>query len=310
MRIAIWGLGAVGGYFGARLAQTQHDVVFIARGEHLRAIQTNGLTVDSDYGSFVVHPALATDDAASVGAVDLVVLATKTWQVEESAAAMRPLIGAHTIILPLLNGVEAPHTLAEVYGEPHVLGGFCRVQSRREAAGHIVQGGTEPVVTVGVLHGGARDERVQQVAAVFTEAGVKVDLPESIEAAMWQKLLFIAAFGGVGAVTRMPAGIIRTLSETRQLLLEAMQEACDVAVGRGVPMAVNAVERGMAMMDALPEGATASMQRDIMSGLPSELDAQNGAVVRLGRAVGIPTPVHRFIYHCLLPMEQQARAPH
>ncbi len=308
MKIAVIGVGAVGGYFGGRLTQTAHEVAFIARGAHLDAMLEHGLEIASEQGDFVAHPTFATDSPAEIGVVDVVIVATKAWQISNVTQGMQALVGDHTIIVPLLNGVEAPHQLAEIYGFERVLGGFCRVQSNRDAPGHIIQGGTPPFVAIGAINDMPRQHaNVQTVSALFTEAGVTVNVPESIEAAMWQKLLFIAAFGGVGAVTRMPAGIIRTVPDTRDMLEVAMIETRDVAVARGVPMAEDAVEQGMTMLDSLPETSTASMQRDIMNGYPSELDAQNGAVVRLGAEVNVPTPTHRFIYHSLLPQEHEAR---
>ncbi|MEQ8676146.1 MAG: 2-dehydropantoate 2-reductase [Aggregatilineales bacterium] len=307
-KIAIVGVGAVGGYFGGRLTQTAHEVSFIARGAHLDAIREHGLQIQSENGNFTAHPTIATDDPAEIGMVDVVIVATKAWQISNVTQGMQALVGDHTVIVPLLNGVEAPHQLAEIYGFERVLGGFCRVQSNRDAPGHIIQGGTPPFVAIGAIHDTSRErENVQKVSQLFTEAGITVNLPDSIEAAMWQKLLFISAFGGVGAVTRMPAGRIRTEAETRAMVETAMLETCAVALARGVPMAEDAVQRGMTMLDSLPEASTASMQRDIMNGYPSELDAQNGAVVRLGAEVNVPTPTHQFIYYSLLPQERQAR---
>lgn len=306
MRIAIFGVGAVGGYFGGKLAQTEHDVTFIARGKHLAAIREHGLRVDSENGDFVAHPARATDDPAEIGEVDVVVLATKAWQVRDAAHAMQPLVGENTMVLPLLNGVEAPMQLAAVLGDACVLGGFCRVLSRVEAPGHIVQGGTPPFVAFGELDSSVT-QRIEQLAELFESAGVNVQRPPNIRAAMWQKLLFIASFGGLGAVTRMPAGVLRSIPETHSLLREAMQEVKDVAAARGIEMVPDAVEKGLAQVANLPHEGTASMQRDIMNGYPSELDAQNGAVVRLGEDVHIETPVHRFIYHSLMPSERKAR---
>lgn len=306
MRIAVFGVGAVGGYFGGRLTQTEHEVCFVARGEHLKRIQKHGLRVDSENGDFVALPTLVTDNPAEIGVVDVVVLATKAWQVESAAQAMLPLIGEDTVVVPLLNGVEAPMILANAIGEKHVLGGFCRVLSRVEAPGHIIQGGTPPFVAFGEMNG-QQSERVAQLKTVFDKAQVAVQLPDNVQAAMWQKLLFISAFGGVGAATRMPVGVIRSIPETRQMLAAAMQETCTVAMGYDVPMAKNAVEIGLGLVDKLPHEATASMQRDLMNGYPSELDAQNGAVVRLGKKIGVKTPTHTFLYHILLPTEQKAR---
>jgi len=306
MKIAVFGLGGVGGYFGGRLAQTAHEVYFIARGAHLQAIQQNGLYVESESGDFIATPTLATHDPAAVGAVDFVVVATKTWQVAEAAAAMRPLVGEQTSIIPLLNGVEAPMQLAEFYGERRVLGGFCRVMSHIVDSGKVHQSGVTPFVAFGELDQ-RPSTRVEQLRAIFAEAGVMVEATPDIQAAMWQKLLFIASLSGVGSVTRAAAGIIRSLPQTRQMLLDCMGEIVAVAQARGVGLAADAVEKGMSYVDNLPESATASMQRDVMEGRPSELEAQNGAVVRLGAEVGVAAPTHAFIYASLLPGEMQAR---
>lgn len=306
MRIAIFGIGGVGGYFGGKLAQTEHEVAFIARGEHLAAMQRAGLRVISESGDFVAHPDHASADPAQIGPVDLVLVATKAWQIPQAAAAMQPLIGSETIVLPLLNGVEAPEQLAATLGAERVLGGFCRVQSHRSAAGEITQGGTPPFIALGEMDGSA-SQRVADLTALFESAGIDAQTPQSIQAAMWQKLLFIAAFGGVGALTRMPVSVLRTEPDVRALLQACMQETVAVALANAVPMAANAVESGMAQIDALAPHATASMQRDILAGRPSELDAQNGAVVRYGTRGGIATPTHRFVYAALQPQEQAAR---
>lgn len=307
MRIAIVGIGAVGGYFGGRLAQSHHEVIFIARGAALHAIRARGLRVQSAGGDFVAHPTVVTDAPDAVGVVDVVVVATKAWQVEAAAHAMQPMVGSHTMVVPLLNGVEAPLQLSDVLGADKVLGGFCRVLSRVAAAGQVVQGGTPPFVSFGEMTSGPPSERVQRLRAVFESVGVTAHTPDSIQAEMWQKLLFVASVGGVGAAARIPAGILRTLPETRALLQAAMHEVYDVAVARHVPMRDDAVAHALGLADALPDDATMSMQRDLMDGRPSELDAQNGAVVRLGRAVDTPAPTHEFLYRILLPSERQAR---
>lgn len=306
MRIAVFGIGGVGGYFGGRLAQTEHEVIFIARGDHLKAIRSNGLKVSSEQGDFVAIPTLATDDPSEVGIVDAIIVATKAWQVQDAGQAMLPMIGDNTFVVPLLNGVEAPSQLAEIMGEKHVLGGFCRVLSHKEAHGHIIQGGTSPFVAFGELDN-RESERVIALREVFTEAGVNIQTTPDIQVAMWQKLLFIASFSGVGAVTRSPAGVLRSVPEAYQMLQDAMTEVFNVARKRDIHLPDDAVEAGLAIIQRLPEDSLASMQRDVMNGYPSELEAQNGAVVRLGAEVDVDTPTHRFIYNSLLPSELRAR---
>lgn len=306
MRIAVFGAGSVGGYFGGRLAQAGEEVIFIARSEHLKAIQSQGLRVDSPKGDFVIHPANATSNPAEVGAVDVVILGVKAWQVPEAARQMAPLLREGACVVPLQNGVDAPFQLAEVLGAEYVLGGLCRISAMVVAPGHIRHVGIEPYIAFGELDN-QPSQRCERLRQAFERAGVWVEVPEDIHAAMWQKFVFIAAISGVGAVTRQPIGVVRAIPETRRLLIEAMQESVAVARARGVRLPADLVEKTLADIDRLPPGATASMQRDIIEGRPSELEAQNGALARLGVESGVPTPVHAFLYAALLPQEKQAR---
>ncbi|RMF50011.1 MAG: 2-dehydropantoate 2-reductase [Anaerolineae bacterium] len=307
MKIAIFGTGGVGGYFGARLAQHGHDVTFIARGAHLQAIRTQGLHVESPLGDAHIHPAQATDTPAEVGPVDAVLVGVKAWQVPEAAQAMRPLVGAHTLVLPLQNGVEAPSQLAEVLGKEHVLGGMCKISSFIAAPGHIRHAGITPYIALGELDN-RRTPRVEALHAALTGAGIQAEIPQDILVAMWGKLTFIAAFSAVGAVTRLPAGAWRQVPQTRAMLIAAMNEIVRVGQAEGVAVGEKTVQSALSFTDSVPEGATASMQRDIMEGRPSELEAQTGAVVRLGHKHAVPTPVNDFLYAALLPQEMQARA--
>lgn len=306
MRIAIFGTGGAGGYFGGRLAQAGEDVVFIARGEHLRALRTHGLRVESLKGDFVVQRVQAADAPAQVGVVDAVLVGVKAWQVTEAAQAMRPLVGPETFVVPLQNGVEAPAQLSAVLGAEQVLGGLCSIISFVAGPGHIRHVGAEPYIAFGELDN-RPSQRAERLRQAFARAGVKVEVPPDIHVAMWEKFLFIASWGGVGAVTRVPVGVVRRLPETRQIMEQAMREILLVAQARKIALTEEAIRNGMAFVDNLQPGSTASMQRDIMEGRPSELEAQNGAVVRLGGDVGVPTPVHAFIYSSLLPSELRAR---
>jgi 2-dehydropantoate 2-reductase len=307
MRIAVFGAGAVGGYFGGRLAQAGENVTLIARGAHLKAMQAQGLRVESIEGDFTIDPVHATDDPAAVGVVDAILVAVKAWQVPQAAREMLPLVGAETVVVPLENGVEAPSQLAAVLGEEHVIGGLCRIISALVEPGHIRHAGISPTITFGELDG-RRSERTERLYAAFQKAqGVTPKIPPDIHVAMWEKFLFIAALSGVGAVTRAPVGVLRSLPETRAMLVETMDEILVVAQARDIALSWQTVTETMAFIDGLPAEGTASMQRDVMAGRPSELESQNGAVVRLGREVGVEAPLHDFIYRSLLPQEQQAR---
>ncbi|MBW2411358.1 MAG: 2-dehydropantoate 2-reductase [Deltaproteobacteria bacterium] len=306
MRIAIFGSGSVGGYFGGRLAHAGEDVVFIARGDHLKAMLTDGLRVDSINGDFVVQPVNATDDPAKAGIVDLVLIGVKAWQVSEAAKAMQPMIGSETIVLPLQNGLEAPAHLSEVLGSQHVLGGLCGLFCYVAGPGHIVHAGTDPFVKFGELDN-RRSERTEKLLDAFARAGVNADIPKDIQVAMWLKFMFITVWSGMGAITRAPAGIWRSRPETRRMAECGLQEIMDVAEARGISLPEGAIQTTMSVYDSLVLESTASLQRDVMEGRPSELEAQIGAVVRFGQEAGVATPQHKFIYDSLLPMELKAR---
>lgn len=307
MKFAVYGTGGVGGYFGGRLARAGEDVTFIARGAHLDAIRANGLRVSSVHGDFTVADASATDTPADVGPVDAVLVAVKAWQVPEIAPSIRPLIGPDTCVVPLQNGVEAAPQLIEALGPEHVVGGLCRVVALIGGPGHILHNGGDDYVGLAELDNRPSD-RVEAVRAALADAGLKAETPPDIHVALWAKFLFICAWGGVGAVTRSPVGVTRAMPLTRAMLEQAMTETCNVARARGIGLPDTAVATGMAAIDRQPEGGEASMQRDIQDGRPSELEAQNGAVVRLGAQAGVPTPTHDFIYGSLLPQELRARA--
>lgn len=306
MKIAIFGTGGVGGFFGGRLARAGEQVIFIARGEHLRAIQANGLKVDSIMGDFVIDPAQAADEPSQVGPVDVVIVGVKAWQVPQAAQAMRPMVADKTFVVPLENGVEAPAQLASVLGAEHVLGGLCQLSAYLAGPGYIRHVGIEPYIAFGEMDR-RPSRRTGRLHQAFERAGVKATIPDDIQAAMWDKFLFIAAISGVGAVTRAPVGAFRQLPETRQMLVASMQEIVTIARRRAVGLPDDAVEKRLAFIDNIGANVMASMQRDLMEGRPSELESQNGAVVRMGKELGVPTPVNSFLYASLLVQEKRAR---
>ena len=298
MRITIFGTGGVGGYFGGRLAQAGEDVTFIARGEHLRAIKSNGLRVDSSSGDFVVYPAQATDNVAEAGETDLVVLGVKAWQVPDAARAIRPVVGPGTTVVPLQNGVDAVSQLVAELGSDNVIGGLCRIVSYVVAPGHIRHAGFTPPIIIGELDN-RHSERIETIAQVFRHAGLDTSVAPDIQVALWTKFLFIASFSGVGAMADAPAGVIRSDPKWRAQIQSAMEEIYVLAHARGVKLPPDSVAKVMAAVDALPEDATSSMQRDIAAGKPSELESQNGAVVRMAHEARLDVPTHTLIYETL-----------
>jgi 2-dehydropantoate 2-reductase len=266
----------------------------------------DGLRVDSINGDFVVKPVNATHDPSKTGTVDLVLVCVKAWQVQEAAESMRPMVGPETMVLPLQNGLEAPLQLAEVLGPQHILGGLCGLFCYVAGPGHIVHAGTDPFVKFGELDN-RRSQRVEKLLDIFSAADVNADIPTDIQVAMWLKFMLITVWSGMGAITRSPAGIWRGYPETRRMAECGLQEIMDVAEARGISLPEKAVQTTMSVYDSLVPESTASLQRDVMEGHPSELETQIGAVVRLGREAGVSTPQHTFIYHSLLPLELQAR---
>ncbi len=306
MRIVVFGAGGVGGYFGGRLAHAGENVTFIARGEHLQAMLIHGLKVESISGDFIVQPVNATQDTTMVTDVDAILCCVKAWQIPEAARAMVPMLGPDTFVVPLENGVEAPAQLSAILGKERVLGGLCRIASRVAFPGVIQHTGIDPYVAFGELDH-STSVRADNLLQAFQHAGVTAEVPADIQAAVWRKFLFISAVSGMGAVTRVPFGLFRAIPGTRQLLQEAVEEAYAVAIAEGIRLPAEIVADTLAFIDSLPPNTTASMQRDILEGRPSELEAQNGTLVRLGHQLAIPTPVNTFIYNCLLPQENLAR---
>lgn len=306
MRVVVFGTGGAGGYFGAQLALAGERVTFIARGEHLRSIRTNGLRLETPKGEVVIDPADATDDPAQVADADVVLVGVKAWQVTDAAQALRPMVRPGTFVVPLQNGVEAPSQLAAVLGAGHVVGGLCGTLSWVSGPGRIRNAGGQNFIRFGEMDN-RRSERIERLHQTFARANVAVDVPSDINKSLWDKFLLVTSFGGVGAITRAPIGITRTIPETRRLLEQCMQEVLAVARARKLAMADSAVSDTMKFIDGLPAVGTTSLQRDIADGKPSELEYWNGAVVRLGREANVPTPMHEHIYDCLLPQELQAR---
>jgi len=306
-RFAVFGAGGVGGYFAGVLARAGYWTAVVARGAHLEAIRRNGLRIQGPNDEFTITPAQATATPEEIAPVDAVVLTVKTWQVSEAAHSVRPLLKSGSKVLPLQNGIEAPDQVRDVLSAEHTLIGLCRIISAVEEPGLIRHAGLQPKVALGEYDGSALSLSAKTLVRALGEAGMAVATPSDMRAALWEKLLFIAAVSGVGAVARATVGELRQYPPTRELLRQAMDEVAAVAHGQGIRLDADVVSHTLSFIDSLPPGGTSSMQRDIADGKPSELEAIIGVVVRLGEASGIPTPATRYIYAALQPQEQRAR---
>ncbi|HEY3228333.1 MAG TPA: 2-dehydropantoate 2-reductase [Roseiflexaceae bacterium] len=298
MKIAVVGSGGVGGYFGGLLARDEHDVAFLARGAHLRAIRARGLRVESADGIFTIAPANATDDPDEVGPVELVMLCVKTYDLAAAIEQMRPLVGPATAILTLQNGVEAPDLVAAAYGRAAVLPGVVYCEVAVKEPGVIFQGSPMRRIVLGGTDGTATPQ-ARAIADAFAAAGADTTLSANIIGALWSKFCFICGMSGVTTLTRRSVGPILADKEALSLLRAVVEEARAVGVAKGVRFDADPVEGGLATFARFAPEAKSSMQRDLERGARLELEALNGAVVRMGRALGVATPANQAIYAAL-----------
>lgn len=306
MNIVIYGTGGVGGYFGARLAQAGNAVTFIARGKHLEAIQKNGLQLKSIKGDYLVYPANATSTISEVTNIDLILVCVKTWQLEAAAKEINRVLNEKTMIISLLNGVNNTEVLSAVIDKKHLLGGLCKVVSKIEDYGIIHHISFEPTIVFGELNN-LKTERAVLLENLFLNAGITTKLADNIQIGIWAKFLFISTISAIGALTRATVGEIIASPQLKKIMRQTAEEIVAVAKAKAVYLSDDLVEKQFQMIESQPYNTTSSLQRDMMEGKPSELEAQTGTIVKMGLDLGIPTPVNTFIYACLLPQENKAR---
>ncbi len=305
MKIAIIGTGGVGGYFGAKLAHAGNDVTFLARGEHLKVIQRNGLTVKSILGDFKVQNIKATDKISNIKKPDLVIISVKAWQIREIGAELSTILNNDTIIIPLQNGVLAADELSENIDRRHILGGLCRIISKIEAPGVINHFGVTPTIVFGELDKSIT-ERLARIQNVFNAAGIESRISDDIEADIWKKFISICV-SGLLVVSNTTYGELRELRETRTLMVELINEVYLLSKKIGVNIEEGFIDKTVSFIDSYPADSTSSLTRDVWEKKPSEIEYQNGTVVRLGEKYGVATPINRFVYSCILPSELKAQ---
>ena len=298
MKLLVFGTGGIGGYFGARLAASGVDVTFIARGEHLNAMRTNGLRIESALGNLVLKPTNATDDPKAAGVVDLVMIGVKLWDTEAAIEAVAPAVGPNTAVVSFQNGVDAVDLLTKKYGRERVLGGIAHIAAVIEAPGIIRHNGKLQRLTFGELDG-KRSPRVERLLAQCQKAGIDTAISDQIERTIWEKFILIVGLSGMTALTRLPIGPIREEPLTRELLANTMRETAAVGVAKGVALDADAAEKQLGFIDAVPYDMIASMLGDLRRGYRLELPWLSGGVVRLGTQLGVATPANRFVYAAL-----------
>ncbi|MFQ5895549.1 MAG: 2-dehydropantoate 2-reductase [Nitrospinota bacterium] len=306
MRFAVMGAGGIGGYFGAMLARAGREVHFIARGQHLEAMRREGLRIRSVApGEFTVWNHF-TDEPASVGPVDVVLFAVKSYHTEAAAEALVPQVEEDTAILTLQNGVDNEEKLAARFGRERVLGGAAYIFSIIAAPGVIAQTAGPRRIVFGELAGG-ESARGRRLLEEFRACKVVAELSGDIWKELWTKFLFICGLSGITAIARATVGELRGNPGTRELLREVMEEVHRVGLARGVRLDADAVEKSMGLVDGLQPAMTSSLAYDLEHGKRLEVEALFGTVSRYGREAGVPTPANDFLCRVLALEEEKRR---
>jgi len=300
MRIAVIGAGGVGGAFGAALAKAGADVTFVARGAHLAAMRANGLRVEGGRGETLIRPVQATSDPASIGPVDFVLFCVKLWDVETAGAAIRPLIGPRTAVIPLQNGIDAAERLAPIVGAGAVMGGVAQISATIAEPGVIRQTGTFMRLVFGEIAGG-QSARGEAFLALCRQAGFDATHSPGILTELWMKFILLATNSAITAATRLPFGRLRDDPDLMALFEAGFREVIAVGRARGVMLPDDVEARMVAATKAFPPDMMASMAHDLIRGGRIELPWLSGKVVALGRELGVPTPVHATLHAVLKP---------
>jgi len=302
VKIAIYGSGAVGGYFGARLASGGSDVQFVARGDNLAAMRERGLDVESVFGDVQLEPAAygVTDDPASIGPSDMVLFTVKSYDTDAAAASLAPLLHARTAVISLQNGIDNEERIAAQIGTEHVLGGAAFLFAHRAGPGHIRHTGGPARIVFGEMDG-QRSDRAEAFLAECERAGIAADITPDVHVALWSKFVFLCAQAGLTAATREPIGVIRETPETAALFRRVMEEIAALGRAEGVALPEDLVARQLEFAASLEFHGRSSMYDDMVAGRPMELEALLGEVVRRGLRAGVATPVSEILYGVLLP---------
>jgi 2-dehydropantoate 2-reductase len=300
MRIAVMAAGAVGGYFGGRMAAAGHDVSFIARGAQLEALRKNGLKIESTLGNLHLDKVKATSDPKEVGSADVVLFAVKLWDTEVAAEAARPLVGPQTRVITLQNGVDSVERIAPILGKDQVVGGSAYIATVIGAPGVIQHTSPFAKMVCGRIDGGA-DPQLTAFAETAKQAGIDIAVSNTIDRERWQKFTFLVGLSGATGATRMPLGPILADADTRAFFKSLMEEVIALAAAKGVALPADFIGDRMKFADAAPAGMKASLLHDLERGNRLEIDWLAGKAVALGRELGVPTPANAAVYAVLKP---------
>ena len=307
MKVAIVGAGGVGGYFGGLLARAGHDVTFVARAAHLEAIRRNGgWRVESQNDGDFLAPGQGVENTADAGVQDLILFTVKMHHNTAAIESLPAMVGPDTVALTLQNGIDNGDQLAAAIGPGPVMIGSAFMEGRISEPGVVTQGGPGTAgfgeMTVGIT------ERGQRLLREFTDAGWRIELHENMTGMLWKKFAYIAGSAAVCAAANCVYEEMRTVPATRALIQQAIEEALAVGRDSGAPIMDDSLEWAMNSLDRFPAQGRASMAKDFTEGRPVELDGLNGAVIRLARQTGTPTPANDFLYAVLKPAADRIAA--
>jgi 2-dehydropantoate 2-reductase len=305
MRVCVFGAGGLGGLFGGFLAASGVDVSFIARGAHLQAMQQDGLRIVSPLGDRHVQDTRAFEDPADVGPVDLVLICVKSYDLEAAANQCEPLLTPDTAIVPVLNGIEATEYLGRRFGAHRVTAGVAHVPSNIDAPGLVVHKSPRIGLIVGALEGRA-GETIRWFADAASQTGMDVSISNEVGTDLWRKFILWAASSGVTSISRQPIGAAQDIPELQALLKGVMLETDAVARANGVPLPDDSIVAALKALNGAPPAMKSSTLVDLEAGKRLEIDVGVGAVVRMGRELGVKTPLASAIYAALLPYREGA----
>lgn len=303
MRIAVMGAGAVGGYFGAKLAASGKEVAFIAQGKHLEAMRRDGLRVKSPQGNLHIR-SLFTSEPEEVGLVDLILFCVKSYNTEEAAKKLTPLVGEKTQILSLQNGIDNPDKIGRLWGKSRTLAGVVYIAAQVLAPGTIGHsaGGR---IALGELDGGVGEE-TRRVEQLFSAAQIPCTISPEIRKIMWGKLVWNAPFCAIACLTRATAQEILESDSLRKLAIDCMEEVREAGRCQGVELAPSTIDDALRLSQNLGPFKP-SMLQDLEAGKPLEYEAFNGIVVKILLQAGKAAPVNEILYAALKFLDKKIR---
>jgi 2-dehydropantoate 2-reductase len=308
MRIGVIGSGGVGGYFGAQLAAHGEDVVFLARGEHMAAMRSNGLTILSDLAPVHINGVHVTDSVAGLGRLDLALMTVKLWDTERMAEELAAQLDERSTVISLQNGVTKDDLLRQYLPAERLVGGACYISAAIKSPGVIQHNGLLARIVFGEF-GGRLTPRIEQIRDVFLASGIDACASADIEDVLWRKYVFLVGLSALTTATRRPIGVLRENPATRRLLKQTMAEVVAVANARGIDLPATFVDDQLNFIDTLPDEMTSSMLNDLEHGRRLELPWLTESVVHMGAETGVPTPANEFLATILSPYVDGSTRP-